>query len=227
MTSHHQGAPGREPIFNIPAIVSWTAAILIGLYLLFILLPEQMQFQILLDYAFIPARFTGLPAEYAGFTNNTPGWGVLTMITHAGLHGGLFHVVFNVLWLVAFGTPVARGAGWFGYCVIFVLGTMAGAAVFWLAHPSDIVPVIGASGAVAAMMGATMRYVFGPGLAPLTDRRLLGFTAVWMVINLLFGLVGFQVGGETGQIAWEAHVGGYFAGLLLIPLVDQRYRARA
>ena len=220
-------APGRQPIFNIPPIVAWTAAILIMLYFIFALLPQDKQILLILDYAFIPARFTGLPPEYAGFTSDTFGWSVLTMITHAGLHGGLFHVIFNMAWLLAFGTPVARAAGGFGYSLIFVLSAVAGAAVFWFFHPLDMVPVVGASGAVSGMMGAAVRYLFGPGIAPLNDRRLLSFAAVWLVINLMFGLIGFQVGGETGQIAWEAHVGGFFAGLLLIPLVDRRYRYRA
>lgn len=53
----------------------------------------------------------------------------------------------------------------------------------------------------------------------LRDRRVIGFVAVWFVINLAFGL-GAPVGAETGTIAWQAHIGGFLAGLLLFPLFD-------
>jgi len=219
--------PRREPIFNMPGIVMGTAVALLLLYFVYRLLPDRLQIQMLLDFAFIPARFDGLPPEFAAYTNNSAGWGVLTMVTHAGLHGGLFHLIFNVAWLVAFGTIVARVAGWFGYLSLFALGAMAGAAAFWAVHPGEAVPVVGASGAISALMGAGARFFVGPPRSvpvPLTNIRLLGFTGGWLLINLIFGVSGFQVGGETGQIAWEAHMGGYFAGLLLIPFFVRRPR---
>ncbi len=229
-------APQREPIFNLPPAVAWTAGILIALHVGFVLLSAELQLSALLNFSFIPARFSGLPPEFLQYTNSDPAWGVLTMITHAGLHGGMTHLIFNVLWLMAFATPVVRMIGTVRYAALFILSAMAGAGTYWLVQPDLAVPVVGASGAVSGMMGAAIRYMFAPRfgggmagvgqnaprLAPLSDRRLLGFVAIWLVINLIFGLIGFGVGGESIQIAWEAHVGGFLAGLLLVPLFDRQ-----
>jgi len=212
----------REPIFNMPAVVTVTAILLLALFAVYSLLPERMQVQMLLDFAFIPARFGGLPAELAALTDQSVGWTLMTMVTHTGLHGGMFHVIFNVAWLLAFGTIVARVTGTFGYIAIFVIGAMAGAVIFWAVHPSQVVPVVGASGAISGLMGAASRFFFGPRMARLVDPKLLAFAGVWLVVNLVFGLFGFEVGGERGQIAWEAHMGGFFAGLLIVPLFVRR-----
>jgi len=222
-----EGAPRRrERFFNLPPIVTWTAIGLLGLYFLFVLLPPDMRQQVIWDFAFVPARFGALPPEYANVPHSSALWGVLTMVTHTGLHGGLMHVGFNVAWLMAFGTVVARVGGTRGFVAVYVIGAMAGALLFWAMHPEELIPVVGASGAISALMGAAVRFLYGPGLARLTDPRVLTFTAIWLAINLVFGLGGFQIGGQSGQIAWEAHMGGYFAGLLIIPYFI-RYRRPA
>ena len=219
MNSPWENAPPRrrEPIFNMPRVVSWTALVLLALYFVFTLLSPDLQSQIIWDFAFIPARFGELPPQYAELPHSSFGWGILTMVTHAGLHGGIFHLVFNVAWMIAFGTIVARVTGTLGFLAIFVLGAVAGAAAFWAVHPGGMVPVVGASGAISALMGGAARFFFSRRMAPLTDPRLMAFTALWLVVNLVFGIVGFESAGQSGQIAWEAHMGGYFVGLLLIP----------
>jgi membrane associated rhomboid family serine protease len=225
MTSPWQDAPRRrEPIFNMPQVVTWTASLLLLLYFLFVLQPHEVQMRLVWDFAFIPARLGQLPPEYASLPHSSFAWGLLTMVTHAGLHGSLLHVGFNVAWLAAFGTIVARVAGTRAYLITFLVGAAAGAAVFWAVHPGDVVPVVGASGGISALMGAAARFFYGPGMARLTDPRILTFTAIWLAVNLIFGVGGFGAGGETGQIAWEAHMGGYFAGLLLIPYLLPRGR---
>jgi membrane associated rhomboid family serine protease len=96
--------------------------------------------------------------------------------------------------------------------------------------------VIGASGAVSGMMAATARFAFSPGgplaggrspaayrqpAEPLatvfTSSRALGFVIVWFAVNLLFGIAGGLTPGVSGPIAWEAHIGGFLAGLLAFP----------
>jgi membrane associated rhomboid family serine protease len=218
--------PRRERFFNLPPVVTWTSATLLVLYFLFMLQSQAAQQQLLWDFAFIPARFGTLPPDLAGLPHSSALWGVLTMVTHTGLHGSLMHVGFNVAWLMAFGTVAARVTGTRGFFIIYVAGAVAGALVFYWFHPGDVVPVVGASGAISALMGAGVRMLYGPGLARLTDARVLTFTVIWLAVNLVFGLGGFQVGGQTGQIAWEAHMGGYFAGLLIVPWLI-RYRRGA
>lgn len=216
----------RERFFNLPPIVTWAAIGLLALYFVFIILPPDVQRQMIWDFAFIPARFGALPPEYADVPHSSALWGALTMVTHTGLHGGLMHVGFNVAWLMAFGTVVARVGGARGFVAIYVIGAIAGALLFWAMHPAEIIPVVGASGAISALMGGAVRFLYGPGIARLTDPRVLTFTAIWLAVNLVFGLGGFQIGGQTGQIAWEAHMGGYFAGLFTISYFI-RYRRPA
>ena len=107
-------------------------------------------------------------------------------------------------------------------------------------HPGDEALVIGASGAVSGMMAATraLRLLAGraaggrpsaaapialpaePLLAVLRNSRALAFILVWFAVNMIFGLAGGLVAGVSGPIAWEAHIGGFLAGLLCFPLLD-------
>jgi membrane associated rhomboid family serine protease len=86
------------------------------------------------------------------------------------------------------------------------------------------VPVVGASGAISGLMAAALRMLpgqtpwavpEGAPLAPILSRQILIFSGVWAAINLLAGMTGFGMGGESGLIAWQAHLGGFVAGLLL------------
>jgi membrane associated rhomboid family serine protease len=165
-----------------------------------------------------------------------------TFVTYALLHGSWAHVGFNCVWLAAFGAPVARRIGAARFLALFVVSAVIGALVQFVAAPASFVPVIGASAAVAGAMGAATRFVFRPtdeasaafdeearraatrrpalSLRQIvTTRAALAFVVVWFVSNLLFGFVP-ALGGVGGPIAWQAHIGGFLAGLLLFPLLD-------
>jgi membrane associated rhomboid family serine protease len=168
-----------------------------------------------------------------------PGGGApWTLVTYAFLHAGWEHVIFNTLWLLVFGSPVLQRFGLARFSVFFA-ATAAGAALLHaLVNPTDVSVLVGASGAVSGLTAAALRFAFtGPGFglgygpaamrlpAPplgeaLRDRRVMVFVAVWFGLNLLAGL-GIPVSGATDvRIAWEAHVGGFLAGLILFPLFD-------
>ena len=109
------------------------------------------------------------------------------------------------------------------------------AATYLALNWGDSLSVIGASGAISGLMAAALRMLPGqtpwavPGetpLAPLFSRQLLIFSAIWAAINLLTGITGLGMGGESGLIAWQVHLGGYAAGLLLSGPFD-RLRPRA
>ncbi len=230
---------GSQPVLNAPPVVLWLLAAITGAHLLRVLLPYEVQVQLIYSFAFIPVRFAA-PAEAifdVPFILGSAGrW--LTVVSHAFLHADLFHLIFNSVWLLAFGTPVARRIGNQRFIALFLVCAVFGALAHWVGNPSGLVPVIGASGAIAGLMGAAARFVFSAPmftqgafgldgrydhvpLSPLTDRRVFGFVAVWIGINLVFGLTGLGLSGETQMIAWEAHLGGFFAGLLLMPLFDR------
>ena len=141
----------------------------------------------------------------------------------------------NAVWLLAFGAPVARRFGAVRFLVFFAVTAAAGAAAHLVTHAGDPVPMVGASAAISGYMAAAIRFVFQPRgpldlasgsgphahavpalplLAALRDLRVLAFLAVWFGLNLVFGAVAPPIVGADQPLAWEAHLGGFLAGLL-------------
>lgn len=169
-----------------------------------------------------------------------------TLLTHALMHGGALHLAMNCLWLAIFGSPVARRFGASGFLALLAVGAAAGGIAHILSRPLDYAPMIGASGAVSAATGAAARFVFSQGFRPgavsddiavrmmpalgpiemLRNRQALGFVAIWFITNWLFGAVVTLPAGVDQEVAWQAHVGGFLAGLLLFGLFD-RHRIAA
>jgi membrane associated rhomboid family serine protease len=170
---------------------------------------------------FIPARLTGLldlsPAVPA----------VLTPLTSTLVHSGPLHIFFNLLMLVWCGTAVERVLGRGALLLLYFVGAYAAAAAQWLADPASIVPVIGASGAISAVIGAfalsfgeAKRITRSPWLNRMLNAAWL--LAAWVVLQMM---VGWLAGGQGLLLATPAHVGGFLAGLLLQrPLLLWRYR---
>ena len=232
----------HEPILNIPPVVAAIIGALVLVHAARTLLTPLQDRELLLEFAFIPARYADTLApidEWPG------GWGaaVWTFITHAFLHAGVLHLAVNIAWLLPFGTAIARRFGAVRFLVLFVVTAAAGAAAHLLTHwgEADIVVVVGASGAVSGIMAAAIRFVFQRGgplhlwaqtsveayripAAPLTqslrDARVLTFLVIWFAINLLPAVGAVSMPGVEGTIAWQAHFGGFLAGLLLFPLFD-------
>jgi membrane associated rhomboid family serine protease len=158
-----------------------------------------------------------------------------TLATYALLHGSWEHVIVNGVWMLAFGSPVMERFGVLRFAAFFVSTAAAAAAFQALLDPTDVSVLIGASGAVSGLTAAALRFAIGPGLfgnrgallyrpaAPLREalreRNVLVFIVVWFAINLFAGL-GAPLGGDGMRIAWEAHVGGFVAGLALFALFD-------
>jgi membrane associated rhomboid family serine protease len=232
----------REPMFNVPAVVIATVAVLVGIHAfrLLVLSPGE-DTRLLLTFAFIPARYSdaaGSGAYPGGF-----GADLWTFFTYAFLHADLLHIGLNLAWLVPFGSALARRFGAWRY-VLFMLVTAAAGALAELAgNPGAPVPMIGASAAISGAMAAALRFMFQEGgplhtwrdgagnreayripalplLATIRDPRVLLFLGVWIGLNALVG-VGVVSFGEQGQlIAWQAHLGGFLAGLLLFTAFD-------
>ena len=168
---------------------------------------------------FIPVRASGL----LPFPNAVPV--ILTPLTATLVHAGLLHLGFNLLMLVVTGRaiePVLRGGRLLG---LYVVGAYAAAAAQWAVDPTGAVPMVGASGAVSALVAA-YALLFGRSRVRHADprvARLLGvlWLAVgWIGLQLLFG---WYAAASTGvSIATAAHVGGFVAGLALTPLLFRR-----
>lgn len=164
-----------------------------------------------LQYGFIPA------AMMQG--------GLSGLVTALFVHGSWGHVLINSAFAVAFGSPLARrlGLGPVGgglFFLFFLICGVLGNIGFAVVHPNGQAPVVGASGAIAGFYAAMSRLVMGPRLLPITARPVLVMGAAWIGVNLLIGLFHFDAGfgAAGGSVAWEAHIAGYMAGLLLVPL---------
>jgi membrane associated rhomboid family serine protease len=221
----------REPVFNLPAVVAALIAVCAGLHLvrLYVLTPGQ-DIGLLLRAAFIPLRYSG------AFQIDI--YALTSPVTYSFLHGGLAHLLINMIWLAAFGSPLANRFGVWRFLLFWMFTALTAAGLHYLVYPLDQAPVVGASGAVSGMMGAAARYGFrtdrwagrpvfgGPRLSigtALTSRNVVVFLAVWMVVNLIAGL-GLLTPGMDSRIAWEAHIGGFLAGFFCVAIFDPARR---
>lgn len=226
-------------MFNVPWSVTASVAVLALIHVVQVMLPDEAQLRLIFTLAFIPAR-------YAAETPPLPGGevaGVTSFVTYMLLHGDLTHLLINTVWLLAFGSAVAKRIGDRRFFTFSCLCGIAGALTHLVFHLGQMTPVIGASAAISGQMAGAMRFVFAASnsrrfrldrdfsavpLATLretfTDSRILIFLAVWAVLNVVFGIGVLGVTGEGQSIAWEAHLGGFAAGLLTFGLFDRTSR---
>ena len=170
---------------------------------------------------FIPLRLFGAAMPFPA----APAW--LTPLTATLVHSNLVHLGFNMLILLWCGALVERVLGAAGLVILYMVGAYAAAAAQWAFDPLAAVPVIGASGAISAVMGA---YALSFGRArPFTNNlrvnRMINVAwllIAWTVLQAMMGWLGDQQG---YLLATPAHVGGFAAGLILQrPLLLWRYR---
>jgi membrane associated rhomboid family serine protease len=231
-------SPSREPIFNVPGVLIATLAVLVVIHGLRSFLSQAADIEILLLFAFIPARYDTNILANAAWPGGV-GADAWTFVTYALLHADWMHLLFNSVWLLAFGTPLARRFGPARFLAFCAVTAAAGALAHLMTHFGQMVPMVGASGAISGTMSGAMRFAFQRG-GPLTfggsqesyrvpalslvdsfrDPRVLAFLAVWFGLNLLFGLGSVSITGNEQPVAWEAHVGGFIAGLVLFSWFD-------
>jgi membrane associated rhomboid family serine protease len=212
-----QSQPPREPFLHAPASLLWLIAAIVAAHVARILAPAQISDAILMQYSFVPARY-----EHAGAVLAL----AVPFVSHMFLHADFVHLGVNCVWLLAFGAVVARRFGPTLFLTFFATCGIIGAATYLAFNWGSPEGVIGASGAISGLMGAAIRMMPWPGaartlpLAPILSRPVLVFSLFWLVANFVFGFTGFGASGEIHQIAWQAHLGGYIAGLLLAEIFD-------
>ncbi|MBI4634916.1 MAG: rhomboid family intramembrane serine protease [Candidatus Rokubacteria bacterium] len=186
------------------------------------------------EFGTIPCRLTGACQAPDDFPHP-----LVTIFTAMFLHGGLFHVGGNMLYLWIFGNNVEDTLGHGRFLLFYLLSGVAAALGQTAVNPTSSVPMIGASGAVSGVLGGYLilfphatvltlvtfgffiRFVHIPAVL------VLGF---WIVVQFLNGLVTFSAAaagrGDVGGVAWFAHIGGFLAGIVLLFLLRPRPRAR-
>lgn len=230
-----------EPMLNVPTVVVATLAVLALVHAVrMFVLSAEADLEFILTFAFIPVRYEAsllLGASLPG------GFGadIWTFVTYALIHADLMHLGFNVAWLLPFGSALARRFGTWRFLAFLVVVSAAGALAHLVSHPAQMVPMVGASAAISGCMAAAMRFALqqgGPlGLwrpsdrdayrvpvaslwATLSNPRYLAFLAVWFGLNALFGMGTVPIAGDGQVVAWQAHIGGFLAGLFLFSLFD-------
>jgi membrane associated rhomboid family serine protease len=196
------------------------------------------------DYAFIPRELThgvqcqpvgdvgvscsheksGLPALY------------ITVFTSLFMHGGLLHLGGNMLFLWIFGNNVEDAMGRVRFVIFYLLAGLAATALQTVVDPNSAVPNIGASGAIAGVLGGylllfprarVVTVIFIIFFFTIVELPALIFLAVWIGQQILFGYLGLTSGGGSGGgVAYFAHIGGFAFGLLAIKLFASERRRR-
>ncbi|HEX4077874.1 MAG TPA: rhomboid family intramembrane serine protease [Rhizomicrobium sp.] len=211
----------NQPFLRAPAAVLWLIAVLIGAHALRVLVFKNDSDALFVTYGFVPARYSYNYLASHGLNPGTALERALPFITYMFLHGGWAHVLINSVWLLAFGPIVARRFGWLLFLGFFLVCGIAGAAAHLACNWGSTAPVIGASAAISGLMAAGFRMLpLAPRtgrtpLAPVLSPRILLWTALWVLVNVIAGVTGLGTGGEVQLVAWQAHLGGYAAGLLL------------
>jgi membrane associated rhomboid family serine protease len=230
----------REPILTLPPALT-AYVLLIAIIHLRVLLPVAWEEWTVDVFGFIPKRYdtTLLDVTFPGGA----GARVWTFVTYSLLHANLSHIGFNVLWLLPFGSALARRFGPLRFYLFMVVTAAAGALAHLATHEHALAPMIGASASVSGTMAAAIRFAFVrgsflsfsrgdgdvaakvPALSlwrALRNGRVLAFLAIWFGVNIIFGVGAIAIGGmDEGQsVAWQAHIGGFFAGLILFALFD-------
>jgi len=227
-------------MLNVPPVVT-VLVVALGLIhaLRVLVLSQRANTDVILLFAFIPARYD--PVVVAQGVPGGLGGQIWTFVTYAFIHGDLTHLGVNAVWFLAFGSAVARRFGAIRFLVFFAVTAAAGAAVHLAVHFGEFVPMVGASAAISGFMAAAIRFAFQDGgplalwrahethayhvpAAPLREAlshpSILAFLLVWFGLNLVLGLGSLSLPGEEQPVAWQAHIGGFLAGLLLFPWFD-------
>ena len=185
------------------AVWAWTAATVQG---------DQATWQLYQVWAITPARIS-----------NGEGW--LTLVSSTFLHAGILHLAGNMLFLWIFGDNLEDEMGHGGFLLFYLLAGIGAGLAQWISEPWSPIPTVGASGAIAGVMGAYL--LFFPRAKVDVLLILIVFFRIfpipaWIVLAVWFGLQVFQgvgVSAADGGVAYWAHAGGFVAGFLLaLPL---------
>jgi membrane associated rhomboid family serine protease len=170
----------------------------------------------------------GIPWAYrSGFPN------LITLVTSMFLHGGLLHLLGNMLYLWIFGDNIEALMGHIRFVFFFIFCGIAASFLHIIIEPNSEIPMIGASGAISGVLGAyfvrfprarvhvLIFFFFFIRVIRVSALFALGF---WFVMQVFYGVGTIGIGG--GGVAWFAHIGGFVTGMFLIPFFEKKERIR-
>jgi membrane associated rhomboid family serine protease len=155
----------------------------------------------------------------------------LTFVTSMFLHGGWMHIIGNMVFLHVFGDNIEDRLGHARYLLFYLLAGITAAVSQILINPASGVPMVGASGAIAGVLGAYV--IMFPRARVLTlipifffiqfiELPAIVFLGLWFLMQLSSGVLSLNIGGDAGGVAWWAHIGGFAAGAVLLPILRRR-----
>src|SRR5712675_3007735 len=218
-----------------PPVVTWTLmAVNCAVFLFQIGLSPVEEQLFLSQFALIPARYIDV---FAYGDINLSLADIVPFFTMMFLHGGWLHLILNMWTLWLFGPTIEDRLGHGRYLAFYLVCGLAASVAHVFFNPTSIVPALGASGAIAGILGCYMRLfplarivVIVPILfIPLfVEVYAFVFIGLWFLLQLFQSTMGLLLPSSSGDVAWWAHVGGFLAGFTLGPLLvrsRQRYRA--
>jgi membrane associated rhomboid family serine protease len=181
---------------------------LIGLNVLFFLVELGGGDQFIEQWAFVPARFS---RDHAA--------GVVTIFTSMFMHGSWFHLFGNMLFLWIFGDNVEDRFGHLKFLIFYLLAGIAATFAQYAVSPESSVPNVGASGAIAGVLGAYILMFPQSRVNVLLGRQIVAMPAfvvlgMWIALQLISG-VGTIGNADVGGVAYMAHIGGFAAGIAM------------
>jgi membrane associated rhomboid family serine protease len=198
-------------------------------FLFQLLLPDDASMGLIFKYGFIPKRFTNAIVE-GQFSIEC----LYPFATSMFLHGSLVHLVGNLWILWIFGDNVEDRLGHFKFALFYILSGIAAMLCHYLVGPGSSAPAIGASGAIAGVMGAyfvmfpySKIITFVPIIfIPLFIRvPAVIYLGIWFILQVYSGSLNSLMGGAGSGVAWWAHIGGFLCGILLLkPMNKSKYR---
>jgi len=220
-------APRITPVVNIGLIVACCVTFVYQL-----VLGSDVE-RLFFAAAFIPARLFGSPPAATGIPDYGIAGNLVTILLSMFMHGGWLHIIGNMWFLYVFGDNVESALGHLRYLALYLGGGAAAALAHAVVEPSSTMPTVGASGAIAAVLGAYLvmyphsrihTLVFLGFFITVTELPAAVMLGFWFVLQFLQGALSLAAHPQAGGVAWFAHVGGFVTGLAVAWWVRLRGR---
>lgn len=213
------------PRHRTSPVVLTLIAVTVGAFLYQESLAWAQERRLLIEYALIPRRFSDPAGALANGLNPHDRTSFVTMMF---LHGNWLHLIFNMWTLWLFGRAVETRMGSFRFTLLYLVSGLLASAAHATVLADSPIPTLGASGAIAGVLGAhatlypkakVRLFVLIVVIPWIFALSALWYVGIWFGLQLLNGTAVFSAQGETGGVAWWAHIGGFLAGLVAVRLL--------
>jgi hypothetical protein len=218
-----------NPSQSVPIVTLALIALNCLVFFYELALPPAGLEQLVFTFGMVPAKVMAFPTNpNVGLLDAT-----VPFLTSMFLHAGWLHLIGNMWFLWIFGDNVEDYVGHLRFLLFYLLCGLAAAVVHLVFNLSSTIPTVGASGAIAGVLGAYLLLFPGARILTLVPFFLVWVTELpayviliyWFVLQVLQGtMTSLAEAGPAGGVAWWAHVGGFVAGLALVKMVASRQR---